>query len=470
MSFTVTFDKNSDDATGEMQSQTFSYTEEGNLSANTFAWQGYAFSAWNTEADGSGISYNDGVEFKKIAEANNPNVKLYAQWEAGAAKYTVRHYKQNLEQTSYDEVSGDTKELWGLTGKSTSAVALEYDGFSAREIEQAEISADGTTEVKIYYDRNTCTVSFDADNGSAISSQNVVYEAKANEPPAPEKSGYTFGGWYNGDTIFDFNQAIKSDTKIIARWTAISYTIKYNLNGTSEFSATNSSENSEKYTVESNITFKNPTRKGYNFCGWYTSENFATGTEITGTQGKTEAIEIYAKWEETTHKINYHIVSGQSYGKISDNWQTSFKEIEGVTLPCGKEHINEVVQNYFTKFYTDEALTEEVSGWQKLEKTYDVDLYIKYCCTTETAESAINALENTETEYAMYVTGAVSDTTISKMREALVKKENAGFDLNLIEITGLTTVPHGAFKECKSLTAVELPYGIITIEYEAFFL
>ena len=292
MSFTVTFDKNSDDATGEMQSQTFSYTEEGNLSANTFAWQGYAFSAWNTEADGSGISYNDGVEFKKIAEANNPNVKLYAQWEAGAAKYTVRHYKQNLEQTSYDEVSGDTKELWGLTGKSTSAVALEYDGFSAREIEQAEISADGTTEVKIYYDRNTCTVSFDADNGSAISSQNVVYEAKANEPPAPEKSGYTFGGWYNGDTIFDFNQAIKSDTKIIARWTAISYTIKYNLNGTSEFSATNSSENSEKYTVESNITFKNPTRKGYNFCGWYTSENPSQSRSMQSRMTPTRAYTI----------------------------------------------------------------------------------------------------------------------------------------------------------------------------------
>ena len=63
------------------------YNENTKAPACTFtAPTGYAFMGWNTEADGSGISYNDGDYLKTT---NQPLTKLYAQWGKKADDGTV---------------------------------------------------------------------------------------------------------------------------------------------------------------------------------------------------------------------------------------------------------------------------------------------------------------------------------------------------------------------------------------------
>lgn len=65
------------------------YNENTKAPVCTFtAPTGYAFMGWNTEADGSGVSYNVGDYLKTT---NQPLTKLYAQWgkEAGDTVYTV---------------------------------------------------------------------------------------------------------------------------------------------------------------------------------------------------------------------------------------------------------------------------------------------------------------------------------------------------------------------------------------------
>ena len=67
----------------------WSFNENTKAPACTFiAPTGYAFMGWNTEADGSGISYKPGDYLKTT---NKPLTKLYAQWgkEAGDTVYTV---------------------------------------------------------------------------------------------------------------------------------------------------------------------------------------------------------------------------------------------------------------------------------------------------------------------------------------------------------------------------------------------
>ena len=64
------------------------------------------------------------------------------------------------------------------------------------------------------------TVTFDPDNGTAETTQNVIYGGKATEPAEPKKPGYTFKGWYLGEAEapFDFGTPITSDITLTAKW------------------------------------------------------------------------------------------------------------------------------------------------------------------------------------------------------------------------------------------------------------
>ena len=65
-------------------------------------------------------------------------------------------------------------------------------------------------------------VTFNPDNGEPAFKQNVEYEGKATEPAAPEKTGYTFDGWYldGEEEPFDFGTTITSDITLTAKWEA----------------------------------------------------------------------------------------------------------------------------------------------------------------------------------------------------------------------------------------------------------
>lgn len=63
------------------------------------------------------------------------------------------------------------------------------------------------------------TVTFDSDGGTEVVQQIVVYGGVATEPTAPTKEGYTFGGWYSGETVYDFATAVKADLTLTAHWT-----------------------------------------------------------------------------------------------------------------------------------------------------------------------------------------------------------------------------------------------------------
>lgn len=64
-------------------------------------------------------------------------------------------------------------------------------------------------------------VTFDPANGGDTFTQNVEYEGKAIKPtPDPEKTGYTFDGWYldEAEAPFSFDTTITSDITLKAKW------------------------------------------------------------------------------------------------------------------------------------------------------------------------------------------------------------------------------------------------------------
>ncbi len=80
--------------------------------------------------------------------------KMLRKPKPQAKPYKVEHYKQNIADNKYTLVKADTQKLFGKTGELTKAVAKTYPCFKpAKAFSQAKIKADGSTIIKIYYDK-----------------------------------------------------------------------------------------------------------------------------------------------------------------------------------------------------------------------------------------------------------------------------------------------------------------------------
>lgn len=77
--YNIHFDSNG--GTGTMENQSFIYNSVPiALSKNTFTKEGYIFTGWNTEVDGSGTYYNDEEKVSNLSEIDNDTITLYAQY------------------------------------------------------------------------------------------------------------------------------------------------------------------------------------------------------------------------------------------------------------------------------------------------------------------------------------------------------------------------------------------------------
>lgn len=89
--YTVKFDNNG--GTGNMADQTRTLNDNVALTANGFTKDGYGFTTWNTEADGSGTSYTD-KQVANLAVEGQTTVTLYAQWKELKDYWIAPAYKK----------------------------------------------------------------------------------------------------------------------------------------------------------------------------------------------------------------------------------------------------------------------------------------------------------------------------------------------------------------------------------------
>ena len=109
------------------------------------------------------------------------------------------------------------------------------------------------------------TVTFDSNGGTSVEAQTVEKDGTATKPTDPTREGYIFAGWELNGEEFDFATAITSDITLEAVWTEIDegtkYTVSFNVDGDIETVEVTMGDTVDKP--------KNPTKKGYDFKGWY---------------------------------------------------------------------------------------------------------------------------------------------------------------------------------------------------------
>jgi uncharacterized protein (TIGR02145 family) len=89
INYTLSYDKNNEDATGTMNDQLVPVGNETALTANNFTREGYTFKEWNTEPDGTGDSFADEEPVTDITDPNT-TLNLFAIWEANTYNITIK--------------------------------------------------------------------------------------------------------------------------------------------------------------------------------------------------------------------------------------------------------------------------------------------------------------------------------------------------------------------------------------------
>lgn len=243
-------------------------------------------------------------------------VKRYKKITTSVTGGTITPDITNIKDNENKEISytpGENKYLESITIDGEKLEPIPDTNKSSYTFEN--IVADHTIDV-VYADK--LTVEFDPAGGTPKpNDQYIIPKNKATKPETdPTKVGYEFKGWYedpeNDENEFNFETLITENKELTAKWMPVEYTITYELNG-----GTNSDQNPATYKITDDpITFKEPTKEGYDFKGWYKDETLTEQKTIIspgpGEEYDHENITVYAKWEEVaesdiTYQIQYYL-------------------------------------------------------------------------------------------------------------------------------------------------------------------
>ena len=366
---TITFDKNSEEAVGEMGIQTIKTNATLNqLSSNTFKREGYTFKGWAITPEGE-VAYQENEVISLVNQ--NKEITLYAVWEAN--DYTISFVANNEEfstftgdyrsqftlPTNTPTRNGYTFVNWG-TYKLTedekfkgekqyfSNVGTEKDPIYEliSVVDGADVAAGLYYEIVEYTNRdiplnglklfaiftkNTYTISFNTNGGSAIANISSLYGEEITKPASPTKEGYTFKGWFTsqgqtnddwGNEYIVFSTMPSNSFTLYAKWEINNYALSFNSNGGSEISPLNKAFGSE-------ITLPSPTRTGYNFQGWATSLEgeviYLPNSKYTITSAPQV---LHAVWKIKSSTISFEENGGSVVEDITQDYNSSITQPE----------------------------------------------------------------------------------------------------------------------------------------------
>ena len=274
------------------------------------------------------IEVGDWIEFNYSLEANPYEPYSYSDYSKGTFSFTISGALEGRYDGTYQNYkSSGTAKVYITKKKPSTTTSYRISGTTS--------SNDSTTvtgqRINVYFSASTNTsdteggygfymyvygskvggvgydITYNANGGSSTPAKQT--QVSSVTLPSVSRTGYTFAGWYNGNTKVGNAGATYTPTEnvtLTAHWTVNTYTITYNLNG-----GTNNSSNKTSYTIETaTFSLYNPTRTGYTFEGWYTNAGL-TNRVTSVAKGSTGNKVFYAKWKPITYNIRYVLYGGQ---------------------------------------------------------------------------------------------------------------------------------------------------------------
>jgi len=341
--YTITFNSNSGTGTVPITQTVNAGSSIILPNGNGLTRSGFTFGGWNTNTSGTGINYNVGSAYLPTG-----NVTLYARW---LSNYTITFNANGATGTppvsqivSSDSSitlpggSGLTRDgfVFGGWNTNTSGTGTNYDASTT----YASINGNVTLYarwLRIY------TITFNVNNGTGTAPViQTVNEGSGIIIPngnGLSRTGYTFNGWNTNTTgtgtnydagVSYFPTGTTSAITLYARWSAITYTITYNING-----GTGTVPTVQTVTAGNSVTLSNGsglTKTGFTFGGWNTNTS-GTGTSYSASSSYTPTgnITLYALWNTATTQLTANVwANGTLSTSTSEDWY-SFLVTNGTT-------------------------------------------------------------------------------------------------------------------------------------------
>ena len=231
--YRIVFDRNADDATGDMPSMDMTYASTKNLTANSYSRTGYTWNGWNTQADGRGTPYLNRQSVSNLVTADNGSVTLYAQWVPNT--YTIK-FVDGHDGTAIKSVQLE------YGSAITAPNAPEHAGYTATGWDKTPGSVTGDETFTMSYRANTYTVRFDKNNQAAtgsMSDQQMAYgTAKKLNRNAFSYTGRTWIGWTtksdgsgksykDEESVSNLTEVDGGTVTLYAQWSTNAYTVRF---------------------------------------------------------------------------------------------------------------------------------------------------------------------------------------------------------------------------------------------------
>lgn len=331
----------------------------------------------------SGILLADNIENPTISyDANNQVINQVFGWTYGTKNlntmtaYLKRNGADYAKLQSYVYVNGLSNGSRGKIDLSINPLPLKnvfYDSpnQSIENNTNPVAMQSGTYDLYFtyYYDHRT--------NPTTLTSNTITFTIEEPSLPlleTPSKHGYTFAGWYYDEALtnpYDGGK-ITADTKLYAKMDVIQYSVSYNANNGTVSGKTGYNIESETYTLPI------PTRTGYTFKGWYTSEDFSGAAVSSIPKGSTGDKAFYAKWEIQVFKVSFY-VDGELYLEMDVEYGTKLVDlylVDSVTLQAVAFSLD---SSMLTTYDTNSKITNDLSLFAskdfvvKAGLTYNID-------------------------------------------------------------------------------------------------
>lgn len=284
---------------------------------------GYKFNGW----------YNGSTKLTTTTQISS-TITYYAQW-------TARTYTVTLDDNGGSGGSGSVTATYDSSMPSANTPNRSYYTFNGyytstsggTQYYTSSMSSartwNKTSNTTLYaqWTAKSITVNFNVNGGSSVNAQTVSYESTLGTLPTPSRTGYSFAGWFKESSLT--NQVSSSTTlnssnfstlttsglsiTLYAKWTTQTFDVKLSASEASNNAA--NWEDVSGWTTSNKIATKNftygarlgatptPSRVGYTFKGWYTSQSGGTQYISSSELKFTSTTTLYAQWTAITYTL-----------------------------------------------------------------------------------------------------------------------------------------------------------------------